>query len=149
MGRMQRYLKRYAFPARVAEYALECGMSVWGVNIVIYAIFDHTASRSLQILPGEVQFAWTFSMALASLTTIVGIFIRPRNATIASGMYLFGASLIAYGIAIVGAAGWRTGGAIAGFLLINGTVCCLRGWWLNDREVALERELSRRKNRKG
>lgn len=142
-ARFDRRLRRWILPSRIAEYALETGLSTWSLFIGVNMITGVAPSQSLDDLPAAVGIIWAILMMLAGATIATGVFIMPRSHTISRGMYLMGATLLAYSVAVVGAAHWVRGGAIAGFLFVIGSVCLLRGWWLKDRDAALEKELAR------
>lgn len=142
-GRVRRRVLAVYIPGKVAEYPLEIGMSVWGVQSGVNVATGHVASHSLSVLPGSLSITWAVLMLLAALTVMTGVFWRPVNATIARGMYLFAFTLVSYSAAIIGASGWHRGGITALFFFIIGLVVFLRGYWLKEREAALERELAR------
>lgn len=81
-------------------------------------------------------------MGASSVMTLLGLVLR-LNVMVASGMQAFGAILAAYGAAIMASSGWRSGGAIAGFLFIMAAVCFVRGWWLREEEAARRKERRR------
>ncbi len=142
-GRVRHRVLSIYVPGKVAEYPLEIGMSVWGVQSGVNAATGRPASHALSALPGSLSVIWAVLMVVASLTVLTGVFWRPVNATIARGMYLFAFTLISYSVAIIGASGWDRGGITALFFFIIGLVVFLRGYWLKEREAALERELAR------
>lgn len=136
-ARARKIIFRRRFPTVVGEYPLEMGMILWGFFALTNVIVGSAPkSNALQVLPDHLEQLWGVLLGVAALTVLVGL-SRKRLATVATGMYLFGSTLVAYSAAIIGAAGWQRGGAIAGFLLVIGLVCFLRGWWLKEMEAAL------------
>jgi hypothetical protein len=130
-------------PRRLAEYPLESGMTAWGIYLALEVLFGQPPSRSLQGLPEPVLLTIGGLMLLAGLTVVTGLFFHGRSATIARGMYLFAATMVAYGSVIIGSSGWHRGGATASLVVVLGAVCLLRGWWLKDREMTIINEIVR------
>lgn len=131
-----------SLPLRVAQNPLEVGLSIWALLAVLNVITGSAPSNALQALPDAVETLWACLMGLAAVTMVIGLVIN-RFAVIATGMYLFATILMSYSFAILSASGWRRGGSIAAFLAIIGIVCLLRGWWLNEQESALFKEMDR------
>lgn len=145
-SRARKVILRRRAIALVARFPLEVGLVGWGFYAVINLVTGSASSTSLSSLPGPLEGLWAILMALAALTVLAGL-ITTRLGTVATGMYLFGTILSAYSVAVLGAAGWKSGGAIAGFLLIMGQVCFVRGWWLNESETALVEEITRQRRK--
>lgn len=124
------------------QYPLEIGLVAWGFVAGLNMATGSSPSTALQVLPDGLEQLWAVLMSLAALTVAIGLFVR-RLATIATGMYLFAATLMAYAMAIISAAGWHRGGTVTALLAVFGIVSLLRGWWLKEQETALVKEIAR------
>jgi hypothetical protein len=140
---MRRKILLMTFPRNLAEFPLESGMTAWGLYIAIEVIAGQPPSSSLRGLPPAVMMGLGVLMLIAGVSVMSGIFWKKRYRTVARGMYLFSATMVAYAATVVGTSGWSRGGAVAGLLAMLSAVCLLRGWWLKDRESALVKEMER------
>jgi hypothetical protein len=135
--------------ARIAEFPLESGMGAWGVYIALRLASGQPSSNAIASLPDWATVLWGCLMIVGSISMFAGVYVKPPSTRIiGQGMYLFAGALISYSAAVVGASGWRRGGAIASFLLILGLVCCIRAWWLREQEIAFLKELASPTERK-
>jgi len=141
--RVQKRVLGYAFPRRIAEYALESGMVVWGIYISIKVLTVGPMNPSLSELPMLAQSIWALMMMLGSATILIGMSVRRLDTIVARGLYLISTALVAYSVSVIAIGGWARGGTVAAFVFTIGCVCCLRGWWLRDREQALIQEIIR------
>lgn len=141
-ARFRKTVFRRALPQVIGQNPLEIGLCVWGAVAAVNMASGSAPSNALQELPDGLETLWAVLMFLASVTVLFGLTIN-RFALIASGMYLFATTLLAFSFAILDASGWHRGGTIAAFLSIVGTVCLLRGWWHKEQESALLKEMAR------
>lgn len=118
-------------------------MTFWGLYIAVEVLIGQPPSNALRGLPTPVLGTLGALMFIASASVTIGIFWQKRYMTVARGMYLFSATMVAYAATVVGTAGWTSGGAVAGLLAMLGIVCLLRGWWLKDQENAVREEIER------
>lgn len=123
------------------------GLTIWAATIGFNIATGHSPSVSLQALPDQLEFVWAALMIIAGATVSVGIYGR-RMGMIASGMYLFATTLVAFSAAVIGASSWSRAGLTAGFFFTVGCVCLLRGWWLKEQEAALIKEIVRTRRHK-
>jgi lysylphosphatidylglycerol synthetase-like protein (DUF2156 family) len=147
-ARWRRRLFSFPLPAIVGENPLEVGMIVWAGFTAVNLATGDAPSNSLRALPDGLELLWAAMMVLAGVTVALALW-RRREMIVAGGMYLFAATLGAFAAAILGIAPWNRGGLTAGFLLIIGSVCFLRGWWLRDEEAQEIRALVRSRYRRG
>lgn len=141
-ARARRLVFRRRLPLLIGQYALEMGLVVWSATIGVNIVTGVSPSVSLQSLPDALEFVWAALMIIAGVTVTYGIVLR-RLGTIASGMYLFATTLVAFAVAVIGASTWGRSGATAGFFFAVGCVCLLRGWWLKEQEAELIKEIVR------
>jgi hypothetical protein len=141
--RMRRRVLLMPVARNIAEHPLETGMIIWGLYTGFQAAIGEPSSRSLQSLPPTVARMWAVFMVVAAITVFIGVFLRGFQRTIAAGMYLFSATMVAYAATVIGTSGWQHGGSISTLLTVIAIVCMLRGWWLKDRETAVLTEMTR------
>lgn len=137
MTRIRRWLLLVA-----GQYPLEASLTVWGIVSGTNVAFGGQTSTTMSTLPEWMQYLWSGLIALAALTVMTGLAIN-RMASMATGMYLFGSTLMAYAVAILSTAGWVRGGSISGLLMIIGIMCLVRARWLNREDAALIKEINR------
>jgi hypothetical protein len=141
-ARARRVIFKRRVPLTIGQYALEMGLVVWSATIGVNILTGLSPSVSLQSLPDALEFVWAALMIIAGVTVSFGIWSH-RLGSIASGMYLFATTLVAFAAAVIGASTWGRSGATAGFFLAVGCVCLLRGWWLKEQEAELIKEIVR------
>lgn len=144
--RWRHRLFNWSFPAIIGENPLEVGMITWGFFTGLNALLGEPPSAALQTLPQYLQTSWAAAMAIAGITVLVALKFR-RDTLVASGMYLFAATMASFSVAVISNGGWSRGGAVGSFLAIIGSVCFIRGWWLKEVEAAAIRELVRNRNK--
>lgn len=141
-AKARRFVFKRKLPHAIGEYGFEMGLVIWAATIVANILTGLSPSVSLQALPDELEFTWAVMMIIAGSSVAFGIASR-RLGVIASGLYLFATTLVAFSVAVIGASSWDRAGATAGFFLTVGCVCLLRGWWLKEQEAALIKEIVR------
>lgn len=141
-ARARRFVLRKRLPHAIGEYGLEMGLVVWAATIVLNIATGNSPSVSLQALPDKLELVWAVMMIMAGSSVAFGIASR-RLGLIASGLYLFATTLVAFSVAVIGASTWGRAGATAAFFFTVGCVCLLRGWWLKEQEAALIKEIVR------
>jgi hypothetical protein len=146
--RWRRRLFGWAFPAIIGENPLEITMTTWAIFSLTNLISGEAPSHALSVLPRGLEIGWCVAMSTAGITVGLALWKR-REPLIASGLYMFATTLIAYSVAIMGASGWSRGGQAASFYLIIGIFCFLRGWWLKDDQAIEIREMVRSRRRGG
>lgn len=145
-ARWRRRVFRFRFPAIIGENPLEVGLITWATFAGLNAVTSGAPSNALRSLPDPLEYTWAVLMIVAAVTVGVALWKRLDH-IVASGMYLFAATLVSYSLAVLGSTGWSRGATVAVLLFILGTVCFLRGWWLKEDEARLIRHTIRKRRR--
>lgn len=139
----QRVLRR-RLPHAIAQFPLECALTLWGFTVGAKALLGSPPSVALQELPNALETLWAILMVSAAIITLVGLVTRLAS-FLASGIQAFGLTMASFGCAVIAIGGFQRGGAVTGLLLLIGAVCLIRGWFLKEEENARVRESERKK----
>lgn len=141
-ARARRFVFRKRLFLLIGEYALEAVLVLWSITVGLNVATNKSPSVSLQALPDGLETVWAVLMMIAGVTVAFGI-VSQRHGTMASGMYLFATTLMAFAAAVIGASTWDRAGATASLFFLVGCASLLRGWWLKEQESALIKEIVR------
>lgn len=127
-------------PAALQTCPFECFLTLLSLLVGLSVVLGAVEPGSLlSYLPHGGLVAWGVGLLVGGITLASGLPRRTNPAILAAGLSLVGTLLGAYSVAVIGYAGWPTGGVSGGVFGVVALLCGFRTFYLRAQVATVVR----------